>query len=214
MCMGIADLIPGISGGTIAFITGVYEKLLTGIKGVFSLLSPFVLKRLFSSEFLHICNRLHLPFLITLFSGVLLSIWIFSGIFLMLQEKYPSPLFAFFFSLVFFSAVSLIRPHITKIVPMILFIIGICCSLILLNVSFLETSGGTSKLFFSGIIASSAMLLPGISGSFILLALGEYFTMLNAVSSFDWMKIIVFVLGFAYRARHKCCLFQMAIETL
>ena len=102
MCMGIADLIPGISGGTIAFITGVYEKLLTGIKGVFSLLSPFVLKQLFSSEFLRICNRIHLPFLITLFSGVLLSIWIFSGFFLMLQEKIPfAPLYAFFFSLVF-----------------------------------------------------------------------------------------------------------------
>lgn len=178
MGMGMAEVVPGVSGGTIAFISGIYPTLMDSISGVKPSLLPLLLK----GNFKEISRQINLPFLITLGIGMFLGI--ISGVLFIthLLEHYPLPLWGFFFGLIVASAVYIFNQmEKFKLNSLILCILGIALAY---YVTVANPLGGSSSLivvFFSGVIAISAMVLPGLSGSFILLLLGMYSIILPTV---------------------------------
>jgi len=177
MCMGMAEVIPGVSGGTIAFITGIYERLINAIKEVdvdaLKMLSKFKLVKLF--------HKVDGFFLLSLAIGMFIGIGIgVLGIGYLL-ENYPAPVWGFFFGLIIASAIYIAR----KIDKWSVGVIGAAilgCAIALL-VTYLSPTEGSDNLlwvFLSGCIAISALILPGVSGSFILLLLGMYTVVRNA----------------------------------
>lgn len=192
MAMGISDLIPGISGGTIALLLGIYKDFISSLKSI-NYKSFIYLVRL---DFKKLNNQLNLCFLLPVFFGILSSIFIFSSLISFLLLDYKVLLFSFFFGLIFFSSIRLI----TSLKPTSTFdfftvFVGLVIGLSFFFVSSLSTSNSIFSIFLAGFIAISAMLLPGISGSYILLILGKYEFMLDSISSFNWINILIFSLG-------------------
>jgi putative membrane protein len=182
--MGICDLIPGISGGTIAFITGIYPKLISSVKAF----SPQLLKNLITytfnknSQLKQNIKALNLPFLITLFLGIATALLLGSKLIKFLLENYFAYTLAFFIGLIIVSS-KILFTHIKNHKPLnisfgiIGFLIGLSF-IILIPTSITPT---TPYILLGGFIAISAMFLPGISGSFILLIMGLYEFMINAL---------------------------------
>ena len=192
MAMGISDLIPGISGGTIALLLGIYKDFISSLKSI-NYKSFIYLIRL---DFKKLNNQLNLCFLLPVFFGILSSIFIFSSLISFLLLDYKILLFSFFFGLIFFSSIRLIsslKPSST--LDFITVFIGVVIGLSFFFVSSLSTSNSIFSIFLAGFIAISAMLLPGISGSYILLILGKYEFMLDSISSFNWINILIFSFG-------------------
>lgn len=192
LAMGIAEIIPGVSGGTIAFITGIYEELLETIKGVnFSLVG--VLK---NGGLLAFWKALNGNFLLML--GVGMIVGIVSGIFLIgyLLENFQAPLWAFFFGLIIASAIY-IGKQITKwnALNVVLLVAGLVIAYCITLLSPAEGSTNYLLVLVSGMIAISALILPGISGSFILLLLGMYTIIRSeaeiALSTFELSSILI-----------------------
>ena len=197
--MGIADVIPGVSGGTIALISGIYEELIDSIDNL-NLTSLLVLKKEGFSEF---WNKINGRFLLPLILGIGSSIVFFSGIIHDLLIEYPIPVWAFFFGLIVASAIYIGR-QLTKwtAVQMVSMLIGFA---IALGVTYFSPAEGSESLlwvFTCGVIAISALILPGVSGSFILLMLGLYTVVRGAAE--DTMRnqelsslliLVAFVLG-------------------
>jgi putative membrane protein len=206
MAMGIAEVIPGVSGGTIAFITGIYETLLNAIK---SLLGPEVIRAFRKGGISEAWSTINGTFLFFLLLGM--AIGIIAGVFgvSILLEAYPVLIWAFFFGLIIASAIYIGRQVSHWQVPQL---IGLVLAIILAYwITIATPAQGTSALwmvFLAGSIAISALILPGISGSFILLLMGMYTVILpevkNALSTFDPTSLVlvaVFALG---------CLFGLA----
>ncbi len=192
MAMGISDLIPGISGGTIALLLGIYKDFISSLKSI-NYKSFIYLVRL---DFKKLNNQLNLCFLLPVFFGILSSIFIFSSLISFLLLDYKVLLFSFFFGLIFFSSIRLIsslKP--TSTLDFLTVFVGLVIGLSFFFVSSLSTSNSIFSIFLAGFIAISAMLLPGISGSYILLILGKYEFMLDSISSFNWINILIFSLG-------------------
>jgi len=192
MAMGISDLIPGISGGTIALLLGIYKDFISSLKSI-NYKSFIYLVRL---DFKKLNNQLNLCFLLPVFFGILSSIFIFSSLISFLLLDYKVLLFSFFFGLFFFSSIRLIsslKP--TSTLDFFTVFVGLVIGLSFFFVSSLSTSNSIFSIFLAGFIAISAMLLPGISGSYILLILGKYEFMLDSISSFNWINILIFSLG-------------------
>lgn len=192
MAMGISDLIPGISGGTIALLLGIYKDFISSLKSI-NYKSFIYLVRL---DFKKLNNQLNLCFLLPVFFGILSSIFIFSSLISFLLLDYKVLLFSFFFGLIFFSSIRLIsslKP--TSTLDFFTVFVGLVIGLSFFFVSSLSTSNSIFSIFLAGFIAISAMLLPGISGSYILLILGKYEFMLDSISSFNWINILIFSLG-------------------
>ena len=192
MAMGISDLIPGISGGTIALLLGIYKDFISSLKSI-NYKSFIYLVRL---DFKKLNNQLNLCFLLPVFFGILSSIFIFSSLISFLLLDYKVLLFSFFFGLIFFSSIRLIsslKP--TSTLDFFTVFVGLVIGLSFFFVSSLSTSNSIFSIFLAGLIAISAMLLPGISGSYILLILGKYEFMLDSISSFNWINILIFSLG-------------------
>ena len=192
MAMGISDLIPGISGGTIALLLGIYKDFISSLKSI-NYKSFIYLVRL---DFKKLNNELNLCFLLPVFFGILSSIFIFSSLISFLLLDYKVLLFSFFFGLIFFSSIRLIsslKP--TSTLDFFTVFVGLVIGLSFFFVSSLSTSNSIFSIFLAGFIAISAMLLPGISGSYILLILGKYEFMLDSISSFNWINILIFSLG-------------------
>lgn len=192
MAMGISDLIPGISGGTIALLLGIYKDFISSLKSI-NYKSFIYLIRL---DFKKLNNQLNLCFLLPVFFGILSSIFIFSSLISFLFLDYKVLLFSFFFGLIFFSSIRLIsslKPSST--LDFLTVFVGLVIGLSFFFVSSLSTSNSIFSIFLAGFIAISAMLLPGISGSYILLILGKYEFMLDSISSFNWINILIFSLG-------------------
>ncbi len=192
MAMGISDLIPGISGGTIALLLGIYKDFISSLKSI-NYKSFIYLIRL---DFKKLNNQLNLCFLLPVFFGILSSIFIFSSLISFLLLEYKVLLFSFFFGLIFFSSIRLIsslKP--TSTLDFFTVFVGLVIGLSFFFVSSLSTSNSIFSIFLAGFIAISAMLLPGISGSYILLILGKYEFMLDSISSFNWINILIFSLG-------------------
>lgn len=192
MAMGISDLIPGISGGTIALLLGIYKDFISSLKSI-NYKSFIYLVRL---DFKKLNNQLNLCFLLPIFFGILSSIFIFSSLISFLLLDYKVLLYSFFFGLIFFSSIRLIsslKP--TSTLDFFTVFVGLVIGLSFFFVSSLSTSNSIFSIFLAGFIAISAMLLPGISGSYILLILGKYEFMLDSISSFNWINILIFSLG-------------------
>jgi putative membrane protein len=190
--MGAADAVPGVSGGTIAFMTGIYEELIFSLRQC----STSAVRVLFQSGIKATWQHINGGFLLALFSGIILSILTLSRVVLYLLDNHPILLWSFFFGLILAAVWSVIR-HIEKweIDVIATFLIGTVGAFFITTIS--PTTIETSPLivFLSGMIAICAMILPGISGSFILLLLGMYAPMLLAVKELQFTTLCIFAGG-------------------
>ncbi len=192
MAMGIAELVPGVSGGTIAFVTGIYEEFITSINNVN--LNTF--KTLKDEGFKAFWNKLNGNFLLALFLGMLISILSLSKAISWLLDNHPIPIWSFFFGLVLASVI-FVAKAIKKwnALSVVLFTIGTVVAFYITTLPPSSNTDGLPFLFFSGALAICAMVLPGISGSFILVLLGSYKTILDAVNDKDFKIVITVALG-------------------
>lgn len=197
MVMGIADLIPGVSGGTLALIIGIYTRLILAVSSLAKLLQARTWFSIFSSESKRTLSKFDLSFLIPLALGVMTSILLFSRLILYLLENHAIPIWSFFLSLIVFSAIALFRPLASSLVCVLLLSVGVLVALGINSLGTTDTTGGSLKIFVSGVLAISAMVLPGISGSLVLVMLGEYQTMLAALHDFNFQLIFLFIFGCA-----------------
>ncbi|TXS93643.1 DUF368 domain-containing protein [Parahaliea aestuarii] len=193
--MGAADIVPGVSGGTMAFITGIYDRLLGAIRAFDLALLGLVLKGRIKDAWQHVDGA----FLLTLLAGIATSILSLARLIAWLLETHPVPLWAFFFGLILASALVLLRQvgaWNPARIACLLAGTGFALAVALSPALGLE-SAGLPAVFGAGFIAICAMILPGISGSFILVLLGMYAVVLNALKSFDLEFIAVFAAGAA-----------------
>ena len=190
--MGAADVVPGVSGGTIAFISGIYDRLLASIAAC----TPDKLLWLARGRFNDTWKAIDGSFLFTLLAGILCSIATLARVISYLLAEHGLLVWSFFFGLILIS-VYLVGREIERWSPWtILAAIAGCGFAYLITVASPMTLSVTPlTLFFGGSIAICAMILPGISGSFILLLLGLYSGVLHAVKTFDLVLLGCFMLG-------------------
>lgn len=194
MCMGAADVIPGVSGGTIAFIMGIYQELIDSIKSF----NGEALKLLFAGKIKELWKHINGTFLISLFVGILISVFSLARIMIYLLEFHPVQLWSFFFGLILASAIYILKGldkwSFKNIVSLI---VGIGVGAFICLASPTQTPDALWFIFLSGAIAICAMILPGISGSFILLLLGKYAYIMDAVTNLNVVVLGVFACGAA-----------------
>ena len=189
MAMGAADVVPGVSGGTIAFISGIYEELITSINNV----NVALLNTLRKEGIKAFWIKLNGNFLLALLLGIGISVLSLAKLISWLMENEPIPLWSFFFGLVV-ASIMLVGRKIKKwnVAAILLLIMGAAIAFYITKLPPSDNSGSLPYLFLSGALAICAMILPGISGAFILVLLGSYKTVLDAVHERD-LKIIVTV---------------------
>ena len=192
--MGAADVVPGVSGGTIAFIAGIYQELLDSIKG-FNIGS---FKLLISGKFGEFWKAINRNFLVVLVSGIAVSIFSLAKLITWLLVTQPIMVWSFFFGLVLAST-WFVSKGISKWnwKTIISFALGTIVAYYITAITPTETPNNLLFIFLCGAIAICAMILPGISGSFILVLLGKYFYIMEAVKTFNLAVILVFVTGAA-----------------
>ena len=190
--MGSADVVPGVSGGTVAFITGIYEELLNSIQAI----NLDALKILRKSGIAAFWTHVNGSFLLALFGGILLSVFSLAKTLSYLLENYPVMLWSFFFGLIIASVIFVAR-QIKKwdLLKVVTLLIGAIIAYYITTLTKVETPHDWWFIFLSGAIAICAMILPGISGSFILVILGQYAFVLNAVKEFRLDVVISFAAG-------------------
>ena len=192
IAMGAADVVPGVSGGTVAFIVGIYEELINSIKSI----NPTNLKLLFSLRIAEFWKAINANFLLALVSGIAISIFSLAKLITYLLENEPVLVWAFFFGLVLSSTY-----FVTKTITQwdwktyLFFVIGTVGAYFITVATPTETPNNLFFIFLCGAIAICAMILPGISGSFILVLLGKYFYIMSAVKSLDIVVMLVFICG-------------------
>ena len=194
MAMGAADLVPGVSGGTVAFIAGIYEELLDTLGGLG--FGTFI--HLFKEGPVATWKKYNLGFLAALVVGIGLSVLLLAGTLHHLLEHHPVLLWAFFFGLVAASIPFMLRdiPRSAFKGPvLVLLFAGAGIAWWLTGLPPLMQGNHPAFLFGSGAIAICAMILPGISGSFILVILGAYSSVIGALKSFDVLRIVAFASG-------------------
>ncbi len=184
--MGAADVIPGVSGGTIAFITGIYEELLDTISSV----NLEALKKLKKEGVKSFWNHINGNFIVALFTGIAISFVTLAKLSTYLMEHTPVQLWAFFFGLVgasiFYVGKQVEKWNISTVSS---FVVGTVAAYFITVLPPLVGSDSLIFLFIAGMIAICAMILPGISGSFILLILGAYKIIMEAISDLNLMII-------------------------
>jgi putative membrane protein len=192
VAMGGADIVPGVSGGTIAFITGIYTRLI----GAINSLNLKTIRLLFKGEFRNFWNQIDGQFLITLLIGILLSIFSLAKLISFLLQEYSISVWSFFLGLIiissFFVGKEVTRWNIGALFSLLL---GVIIAFFITDATPSQTPDALWFIFLSGAVAICAMILPGISGSFILLIFGKYEAILEAVKSLDVIIISVFGLG-------------------
>ena len=193
MAMGAADVVPGVSGGTIAFISGIYEELLGSISnvnlGLFKTLKKEGLKAAWT--------QLNGNFLASLFLGIFVSIISLAKAIKYLLENEPVLLWSFFFGLVLASIIYIAKQiNKWRIISFIVLILGAFLAYYITTLNPLVSENSSPIfMFIAGAIAICAMILPGISGSFILVLLGAYKPVLNALNNKDFKTILIFMAG-------------------
>ena len=194
IAMGAADVIPGVSGGTIAFISGIYEELIDSIKSI----NLTTLKLLLTGKFAEFWKAINGTFLLSLLTGIAISIISLAKGLKYLLDHYPILVWSFFFGLVVASAIYVART-ITKWNFGIIAsgIAGIIIAYFITIITPAEANTTYWFIFLSGAIAICAMILPGISGSFILVLMGMYKFILEAVGNFELAIIFTFLAGAA-----------------
>jgi putative membrane protein len=192
MAMGAADVVPGVSGGTIAFISGVYEELIATLNSI----NLNSLKTLKLQGVSATWKRINGNFLLALFGGILLSILSLSKLVAWLLHEEPVLLWAFFFGLVLASIIFVLKKiNQWNSAVFLGLILGGVFAYQLTQLNALGNSDSNWYLFLSGAIAICAMILPGISGAFILVILGSYANVLQALNDKDIAKITIFMTG-------------------
>jgi putative membrane protein len=193
-CMGAADVVPGVSGGTMAFILGIYTQLLAAIRSFDGLWLKAVLSFNIREAFL----RPHFGFLIPLGVGLLAAIIFFTRIVPLptLLHTHPEPIYGLFFGLILGSIITLLREarQVTG-VDFFFLVVGVIIGWLTVNLVPTETPDGAWFIFIAGMIAITAMILPGLSGSFLLLIMKKYDVILHGIGHFQLNIIIPFGLG-------------------
>lgn len=192
IAMGAADVVPGVSGGTIAFITGIYERLLNAIRSIQPSLFRLVQREGVAAAWIKIDGT----FLLSLFVGILTSLLSLANLIKWCLEEFPEMLWAFFMGLIIASAVFIlkqVKDWDVLNISALLIGIGIALGISILSPS--QAPNSYFMVFFAGMIAICAMILPGISGSFILLLMGMYHHVLDAVSDRNILYLMVFATG-------------------
>ncbi len=190
--MGAADVVPGVSGGTIAFISGIYEELITSINNI-NLDALRILKK----DGVKVAwNHVNGTFFVFLLSGIGISILSLSKLVLYLLDEHPILIWSFFFGLVVASS-WLVSKSVSKwnIGTIVSLVIGIVIAFFISSAQTVAAGASGWYIFLSGAIAICAMILPGISGSFILVLMGSYHIVLNALHDKDLALIALFASG-------------------
>ncbi len=182
-CMGAADIVPGVSGGTMAFILGIYEELIESIRAFGR---RDVLTALVRFRFREVFALVNWKFLLAVGTGIGIAVLTLARGLGWLLENHPVYVWSFFFGLVLASVIAVSR-RIDRWPPLlgVTLVLGAVASYIIVGLLPLETPEAWWFLFVAGAMASCAMILPGISGAFILLLLGKYQYVLGAVNRFD-----------------------------
>lgn len=192
MCMGAADVVPGVSGGTVAFITGIYDELLNSLKRC----TPALLLMLKRDGLAKTWQYINGNFLVALFSGVLISLKTLAALVLFAMANFPVLVWAFFSGLVAASVYHLARElpgwGLKEVLGLVL---GVGVILLVANMAPTQLPDQGWVLFLGGFVAICAMILPGVSGSFILLMVGLYPIFLTAIHNLDIPKLLWFGLG-------------------
>lgn len=193
MGMGAANVVPGVSGGTIALITGIFEKLIQSIKS-FDLEA---IKLLFTGKFKALAKKIDLLFLVAVFAGVAIGILSLAKLFGYLLEYYPVYIMSFFFGLIlasiFFVGKTISHWNFSIIA---FFVIGTAIAIALSLLKPAQANSSNWYLFVCGIVATCSMILPGLSGSFVLILMGNYqLIMIDAVNNLDIKILFPVIIG-------------------
>ena len=189
--MGIADLVPGVSGGTIALITGIYDELIKSITK-----ATYAPSRILKGNFKVILEQ-NYRFLIPLFLGIVTALLAGARLMSYLIAKYPSRTYSLFIGLILASVFFLSKKNVNDLKSSIGLIAGFMFGILLSIIAINLPSPGLGMTFMLGFVAITAMILPGISGSYILLMLGQYEYAINLVSNLPstWLLALIFISG-------------------
>lgn len=191
LTMGAADVVPGVSGGTMAFIMGIYEELVDALKSFNWRLLVLLVRFRFRDAVAAVPWR----FLIVLGAGIGAAILVLAGPIGWLLDHHPGPLFAFFLGLILASIVTVAARVRWSVAPVVSALLGTAIAYWLVGLVSVAMPHDTATLFLSGAAAITAMILPGISGSFILLILGQYEYAIDAVRDRNFLAILPLAAG-------------------
>lgn len=192
IAMGAADVVPGVSGGTIAFISGIYGRLITAIKNIIPSLKLF-----FKGKFKEFWKMVDGTFLLCLILGITTSFLTLAHVVIGAMDNYPILTWAFFFGLVLASTLFVGKTVKWNWITVFAFLVFTVIAFLITSPENtpLNTDNSYWFIFLCGAIAICAMILPGISGSFILLLLGKYYFMMDALKNLDIVYILIFIAG-------------------
>ncbi len=193
IAMGVANVIPGVSGGTIALITGIFERIINSIKAV----DLYAFKLFFKGKFKEFAEHIDFYFLLFLFTGIGVGILGFARILKYLFEYYPIPVWAFFLGLVV-ASVWFVAKSIKKwdLYSVITFIVGTAIALVINILTPMSENSSFLYLILCGAGGISSMILPGLSGSFVLILMGNYqLVMIEATSSLNLSILFPVAIG-------------------
>lgn len=191
--MGAANVIPGVSGGTIALLTGIFTEIIDALN---ALMDPSSWKMLLKGQFREFWRYIHGTFLVSLLVGVLISIFSLAKLMVYVMHFYPVQTWAFFFGLIIASSVYMIYDiKGWKFVDVLFFAVGIALGVVICTLSPTTTPDDLWFIFICGAIAVCTMILPGISGSFILVILGKYDYIMQSVNQLNLPVLLVFGIG-------------------
>ncbi|MEL0082226.1 MAG: DUF368 domain-containing protein [Gammaproteobacteria bacterium] len=192
--MGSADVVPGVSGGTVAYLLGIYPRLLSAINSI----TPTAVGLFFRGRWRHLWRQVDAGFLILLAAGIVSAVLFFTRVIPIpvLLQTHPQQVYGLFFGLIVGSLIVLVRElgrH--NLVDLAWMLAGTGLGLALVNMVPMNLPHTATYVFISGAVAITAMLLPGISGSFILLILHQYAHVMNAISTFRLSVVAPFLAG-------------------
>lgn len=191
--MGAANVVPGVSGGTIALLTGIYSDIVDSLNAV---TEKETWKSLLGGRFKEFWRLINGDFLVALLVGVLVSVFSLAKLVTLCLSYYPVLTWAFFFGLILASAAVMVKGiKDFKAVDLIPAALGLALGLVICTLSPTRTPDDIWFIFLCGAVSICAMILPGISGSFILLVMGKYHYIMQAITDLNWPVIIVFGVG-------------------
>ena len=195
LAMGAVDAVPGVSGGTIAFITGIYSRLVSGINDVRKEIQNTIFA---PKQIIQNVKKLDWPFFIPLGLGIAIALFIFSGIMSFFLENFTANTFAFFAGLIAASAILFVKKlDWVNFQNMLALVLGFIFAFIISEITATKIPHTFPIIFASGMIAICAMILPGISGSFLLVLLGQYEYVISAIHEKNLFVISIFGAGAA-----------------
>ena len=195
LVMGAVDVIPGVSGGTIALITGIYERLIGAIGSI----DPASIKHLVRGDFASLCSdieKIDLPFLLVLLAGIGTAFLLMSGVILTLLTEHTVATYSFFLGLIIASAVAIfLEIRSPNVVTVAYLVVGAIAGYLIGSLGQFDLGHSLPVIFLTGMVALCAMILPGISGAYITLVLNQYEFMLAALRAFSLPEIVAYIAG-------------------